>query len=93
MRASSGVFFWGAARLLVVADTAGSDEVLPGVTPATVARHHVVDREVARLLAAVLAHVVIAHEDLAPGEAHLRSRPLDHVDEANHGGAAEVLHR
>jgi hypothetical protein len=38
------------------------------------------------LLAAVLAGEAVAEEDVAAGEAALRSRPADEVDEADDGG-------
>ena len=53
------------APLAVVARLARRDEVVPGVGPAAVARHDVVEREVVRLPTAVLAGVAIAAEDLA----------------------------
>ena len=43
------------AALAVVARLAGGDEVLPRVAAATMARHDVVERQVVRLAAAVLA--------------------------------------
>ena len=56
---------------------------------APVPRHHVVQRQIAGGLAAVLAHVPVAGEDLAPGEAYPRSRPPDVVLEPDHARGAE----
>ena len=53
------------AALAVVAALAGGDEVLPGVTAPAMARHHVVERQVVRLPAAVLAGVTVTAEHLA----------------------------
>jgi hypothetical protein len=57
----------------------------------------VVERQVSRLLAAVLAGVAIAQEDVAAGEPSLRSWSADQIDEADdgwdlekRGGAVEV---
>ena len=43
------------------------------------ARHDVVERELGGALAAVLAEVLVAGEDLASREPHARSRPPDAV--------------
>ena len=48
------------ATLSVVARLARGDQVLPAVRPAPMARRHVVEREVVRLAAAVLARVPVA---------------------------------
>ena len=50
--------------------------------------HDVVERQVVRLPAAVLAGVAVAGEDLAPGQLDPRSRPPDQVLEPDHGGRA-----
>ena len=67
------------AALAVVARLARRHEVLPRVAAAAVAREHVVEGEVVRLPAAVLAGVAVAAEDLAPGELDARPRPADVV--------------
>ena len=67
------------AALPVVARLAGGDEVLPGVAAAAMARDDVVERQVVRLAAAVLAGVPVAGEDLAPRQLDPRPRPLDLV--------------
>ena len=76
------------AALAVVARLAGGDEVLPGVAAAAVARHDVVEGQVVRLAAAVLAGVPVAREDLAPRQLDARPRPADQVLEADDGGRA-----
>src|SRR3990172_7752008 len=56
----------GTAGLAVVTGLAGGDEVVPGVATAAVARHDVIEREIALAVpAAVLAGVAVAVEDLA----------------------------
>jgi hypothetical protein len=49
----------------------------------------VVQRQVPRLLAAVLAGEAVAEEDIAAGEAANRSRSANEVDEADDGGDFE----
>src|SRR5687768_6556558 len=70
--------------LAVVAGLAGSDEVLPRVAAAAVARQDMIERQVVRAGAAVLAEMPVAQEDLAPGQLHARSRPADLVLEPDH---------
>ena len=85
------------AGLAVVAGLAGRDDVRPLVGAAAVAREDVVERQVSRLLAAVLARVAVAQEDVSAGEAALGTWSTDEVDEADNrgdfeerGGAVEV---
>ncbi len=54
------------AALAMVAVLARGNEVVPGVHAAAVARDDVVERQVVRRRAAVLAGVLVADEDLAP---------------------------
>ena len=72
-----------AAALAVVACSAGRNDVVPGVLAAAVSRHDVIQREVVTSLAAVLAGVVVALEDLLARELHDRTRSLDVIDEAD----------
>ena len=81
------------AALAVVAGLARGDQVLPAVGATAVARHHVVERQVVGLAAAVLAGVPVAREDLATAELHARPRPADEVLETDHGGRAELRPR
>ena len=74
------------AALAVVARLARRDEVLPGVPAATVAGDDVVEGQVVRLAAAVLAGVPVAGEHLAPRELDPRSRAPDLVLQADDGG-------
>src|SRR5205823_2597686 len=73
----------GTPGLAVVAVLTGGDEVLPRVPAAAVAREYVVQRQLTRLPAAVLARVAVAYEHLAPGQAHLWTGPLHEVHEAD----------
>jgi hypothetical protein len=73
----------------MVALLAGRGQVLPIVDAAAVPRDNVVQSQFAGLLATVLAGETVPIEDLLAREAHLRSRPLDHVDETNDGRETE----
>src|SRR5687768_4053410 len=72
------------AAFPVIANTAGADQVLPGVLTAAMAGHDVVQREVTRLQTAVLARVVIADEDFAAGQPYSWARPLDQVHQTDY---------
>ena len=52
------------------------------------ARHDVVERQVVRLTAAVLAGVAVTTEDFAARQLHAWTRATDHVLEADHGRRA-----
>jgi hypothetical protein len=70
----------------MVAVLAGSDQVVPVVLAASIARDDVVEGELSRAMAAVLAGVVVTEEDIAATEASAGVRSSDYVDQANHGG-------
>jgi len=72
-----------------VACGASRHEVGPTVVAPSVARGNVVNREVTRVRAAILAHVLISPKDLSLAEADSWARPLDHVAEADHRGAGD----
>src|ERR1043165_6945756 len=79
-----------AAALLGVAPEAGADEVFPRFAAAEGARQDVVDREVRgrEVLAAVLALVAVAGEEVAAVELHGLGRQLlvaEEADDAGHG--------
>ena len=59
--------FRRAPTLTMVAAPAGAHEIFPAMSAATVARYDVVERQVVRLLAAVLAATLIPPEDLSAG--------------------------
>src|SRR5262249_17942201 len=61
-----------AAALANVAAYASADHVFPGAGAALAARHHVIQAQLARrvLLAAILALIVVASEDIATVELH-----------------------
>lgn len=46
----------------------------------------VVDGQVGRLFATVLAGVLVAAEDLSPAERDFKARAVNHVSQADHGG-------
>src|SRR5450756_1495732 len=75
--------------LAVVAGSAGADQVLPTVLAPFVARDHVVYGQLSGLRPAVLAGVVIAVEDLPPGQLSPGPWSLDQVDEPDHRGLRE----
>jgi hypothetical protein len=79
-------FLRSATGLAVVAVLAGSDDVIPVVLAAAIAREDVVKGEVTRAASAVLAGVAVTQEDIAAAEASARLRSSDNVDEANNGG-------
>src|SRR5437773_9799522 len=79
-----------APALLVIAVAARRDDVLPGVLPAAVAWHHVVERQVVPPLAAVLAGVVVALEHFLARQLHDRARPLHVIGEADDRGGWET---
>ena len=58
-------FLGRAARLAVIAGLAGRNQVLPRVLAPTVPWEDMVERQVLRLLAAVLTGEAVAHKDLA----------------------------
>jgi hypothetical protein len=60
------------------------------VGAAPVPGQDVVQGEIARLLAAVLAHEVVSQEHIAAGEAALGPRAPDQVDKANDRGDLEL---
>ena len=68
----------------MVARSARSHDVVPRVLAAAMTRHHMVQRQVVPSLAAVLAGVLVALEDLLARELHDRPRPLDVIDETDH---------
>jgi hypothetical protein len=76
-------FLRKAARLAAVAGHAGADHILPLVLAAPVAWDNMVNGQLMRLPATVLAGIAVSDEHLPPGELALRSRALDEVDEAD----------
>lgn len=76
-------FLKGASTFTVIAGRAGSYDVFPGVPAIEMTRHNVIDRQDGSHLAAVLASVIIAPEDLTPVERYLRMRSVDHVLQTN----------
>ena len=72
-----------APALAVVTRSAGSHHVVPRVLAAAMTRHHMVQGQVVTSLAAVLAGVLVALEDLLARELHDRTRSLDVIHEAD----------
>ncbi len=71
------------AALAVVAALAGAHQVVPGVRPGLAARDYVVEGEVARAYAAILAGIIVADEYLFAAEAGARVRSPDEVLQAD----------
>src|SRR5262245_37590058 len=69
-------FLGQTAALAVIAVLARSNEVVPCVGSAAMARDDVIERQVVRLRSAVLAGVLVADEDLLPREPDTRARSL-----------------
>ena len=78
-------FFQLASPFLGVAGGASADEIGPAVVAASMARNHMVDRQMRCLRPAVLAGVSIAPKQLSLCQSHARPRPLDHVVQADYG--------
>jgi hypothetical protein len=77
--------------LAVIAVLAGGDEVVPGVSAPTMAGNDVIESQVVRLRAAVLACVLVADEDLAARQPNARSWSLDAVVETYDARSTEYL--
>ena len=75
------------AALAVVAALAGTHQVVPGVRSGLAARDYVVQRQVARAHAAVLAGIIVADEDLFAAQAGAWVGPPDQVLQADDRGA------
>jgi len=86
----AGLFRRHAAFEMVAART-GCDEIVPVRFAAQVARDNVVDRQVVRLPAAVLAGVIIPAEDLLASQFDDGARPFDHLSQADHGWQGKGL--
>ena len=78
-------FLRRAPGLAVVAQLAGGHDVLPIVATPTMAREDVVQRQVSRLLSAVLTSEVIAQEDVPAGKASSWPGSSDEVDQPDYG--------
>jgi hypothetical protein len=69
---------------VVVTRDARTDHVLPDMSSATIARHHVVQGELICSTAAVQTGVVVPQEDLLARQPLLEKWPLDHVHQPYH---------
>lgn len=70
------------SRLVVVAGNARANNVIPGVWTVPPPRHNVVESELARALATVLAGESVPIEHCLPRKSAAHHRPLHHVDQA-----------
>ena len=83
-------FLWGSSALLDVARSAGANDVLPGGFAAERSRNHVVEGQLTggEMLAAILAPVFVAGEDVPSVELHVGSRKAvvkEQPDDPRHG--------
>lgn len=76
----------GASGFLTITVHTGADDVFPGVLPSPVARHYVVEGQVAALLAAVLAGIFIPIEYLVAGHFALSAGSSNQLFQADNGG-------
>ena len=81
------------AAFLAIARGARADNILPEVRAAAMTRHHVVNRQVIRLNAAVLANEIVAAKNGAARERHAQSRAVHLIRQANHGGTRKFHRR
>lgn len=77
--------------LTVIAGLAGRHHVTPVMSAPPMAGQDVVQRQVLRLLSAILAGKPVSQEDVPTGEAALRAGPQDKVNEADDRGDLEHL--
>src|SRR5690606_8234329 len=73
----------GPAALAVVASGTGSHQVVPKMLTTQPAGHDVIDRQLGRVLSAVLAGVAVAAQDLTLGQPYVRPRPVHHFLQPN----------
>lgn len=77
--------FLGAATCFaVVASLAGADYVVPIMLAAEMTRDNMIQGQLPRFLATVLAGVAVSNKYLSPCQPPLRVRTLDQIDEADY---------
>lgn len=84
-------FFGRPARFAPVAVHARADDVFPGMLAAPVARYDVVEGEVAALLAAVLAGVLVPVVNLVAGHFSIAPGAFDHLVQTDDRGYRDSL--
>lgn len=67
----------------MIAGWASRDNIRPNVLAAHVPGNDVVDGHVERMFSAILAHVVVSPENLAPGELEPGARAGDHLGQSD----------
>ena len=75
----------------VITGRASSHQILPGVITSQVARQDMVDGHYRSMLPAVLAGIAVTAHDFPLGELDMRTRALDHMDQADYRRAWESL--
>jgi len=85
-------FARGAVRFFGVTRDAGANDILPGRRTPAIARNDVVEIEVLSVASAsaVLTSILVAFEDIMPGELHLFLRHVFVNQEQNHPGNANT---
>ena len=79
-------FFRPFAPLAPVTLWAGGHQVLPGMAATLAAWDNVIDGQIPRFAATILAGIVIAAQHFPLGQRHARPRPFDHVSQFNNRG-------
>src|SRR5260370_7819947 len=77
-------FFEQAITLLPVAGFAGSYEIFPRALPTTGTRYHVIERQITATLATVLAHFIVAQQDIGASGLQHHARNADIADQLHH---------
>jgi hypothetical protein len=70
---------WGSTRFAAIAWYTGADYIFPRVFTTLVAWDDMVDGELVSFLAAILADIVVAVENLKAGQLSLGVRALDYI--------------
>lgn len=84
-------FLGTAAALAMIARSARGDDICPGMLTTKVSWDDVIDREACFAATTVLARIIVASEDLAPGEAHMWSWTMDLDFEPDDRGPGDLL--
>ena len=83
--------FEAAPTFAVVAGSTSSNDIIPDMHASQVARHDVIHGHVVSMPPAVLAGEIVSAEYLAPGQFDMRSGTVDHILQADDGGAWNLL--
>ena len=84
-------FLHFASTLAMIAVRTGCHHICPDVLAAHVARHHVIHRQAAIPLSAVLAGIIIAAKNFAACQFDVWARPMNLVLQSNDGRTGQQL--